>query len=80
MLKAPIKVGFAMEVNAKINHLIEWIVENSPEKEHPLSFSDFAQVREEFNKVACGLDSLKNEPEPSEGGAQYVSVTPAPWP
>ncbi len=80
MPKAPTKVSFAMEVNAKINNLIDWVIENSPEKEHPLSYSDFADVREQFNKVACGLDSLQNEPEPSEGGAQYVNVTPAPWP
>ena len=80
MSDIPTKTSFAMEVNAKINHLVDWVVENSPDKEHPLSYSDFAQVREEFNKIACGLGSSKNEPEPSEGGAQYVSVTPAPWP
>lgn len=78
--KAPTKVSFAMEANAKINRLIDWVIENSPDKEHPLAHSDFADVREQFYKIACGIDMLETEPEPSEGGAQYVNVTPAPWP
>ncbi len=80
MSQAPTKVSFAKEVNAKLDHLIDWVIENSPEKAHPLTYSDFAEVRDQLNKVTCGFDPLKNEPEPSEGGAQYVNVTPAPWP
>ncbi|MDO8344144.1 MAG: hypothetical protein Q7T48_13160 [Cellvibrio sp.] len=80
MSKAPEKVAFAMEVNSKLNGLIEWIIENTPNKEHTLHKDDFVDVQEEFRKIACGLDAQTLEPEPSEGGAQYVSVTPAPWP
>ncbi len=80
MTKAPEKLAFAMEVNSKINELIEWIIENTPNKEHPLHKEDFAEVHESFRKVACSIDAQKREPEPSEGGAQYVNVTPAPWP
>jgi hypothetical protein len=80
MPKAPEKLAFAMEVNSKINELIEWIIENTPNKEAPLHKEDFAEVHEDFRKIACGLDAQTLEPEPSEGGAQYVSVTPAPWP
>ncbi|HCS64297.1 MAG TPA: hypothetical protein DIW64_09570 [Cellvibrio sp.] len=80
MSKAPEKVAFAMEVNSKLNELIEWIIENTPNKKHTLHKDDFVEVQEEFRKIACGLDAQTLEPEPSEGGAQYVSVTPAPWP
>ncbi len=80
MSKAPEKVAFAMEVNSKLNTLIEWIIENTPNPENSLHKDDFLEVQEEFRKIACGLDAQTLEPEPSEGGAQYVSVTPAPWP
>jgi len=80
MPKAPEQVTFALEVTSKINELIVWIIDNSPNKELTLSGADFSEVREEFRKIACGIDSQKTEPEPSEGGAQYINVTPAPWP
>lgn len=80
MPKAPEKVAFALEVNSKINALIEWIIENNPNKETLLHKEDFAEAQEELRKIACGIDAQSTEPEPSEGGAQYVSVTPAPWP
>lgn len=80
MPKAPEKLAFAMEVNSKINELIEWIIENTPNKESPLHKENFAEVHEELRKIACGIDAQTLEPEPSEGGAQYISVTPAPWP
>lgn len=80
MPKASEKLSFAMAVNGKINELIAWVIENSPNKETPLSDADFAEVRENFRKVAYGINPQKTEPEPSEGGAQYVNVTPAPWP
>lgn len=80
MSKAPEKVAFAIEVNSKLNALIEWIIESTPNKEHTLHKDDFLDVQEEFRKIACGLDAQTLEPEPSEGGAQYLSVTAAPWP
>lgn len=80
MTKAPEKVAFAMEVNGKLNELIAWVIEHSPNKDDHLRNEDFADVCLSFRKIACGIDAQKTEPEPSEGGAQYVSVTPAPWP
>lgn len=80
MPKAPEKLAFALEVNSKINELIEWVIENTPNKESLLHKEDFLEVQENFRKIACGIDAQQVEPEPSEGGAQYVSVTPAPWP
>lgn len=80
MPKAPEKLAFALDVNNRINELIEWIIDNSPDKDLHLCKSDFAELREKFRKVACGIGAQKMEPEPSECGAQYVNVTPAPWP
>jgi hypothetical protein len=80
MTEAPEKVAFALEVNARFNELVTWVIEHSPNKDSHLCDEDFADVRERFRKIACGIDAQKMEPEPSEGGAQYVNVTPAPWP
>lgn len=80
MTKAPQQVAFALEVNSKLNLLIEWVIENNPNKEAPIFKDAFLAVQEEFRKIACGIDAQSTEPEPSEGGAQYVNVTPAPWP
>lgn len=80
MTKAPEEVAFAMEVNSRLNELITWVLENSPTKDEQLCSEDFAEVRDIFCKLACGIDAQKIEPEPSEGGAQYINVTPAPWP
>lgn len=80
MPEAPEKVAFALEVNSKLNALIEWVIENNPNIELAIHKGDFAAAQEEFRKIACGIDAQSTEPEPSEGGAQYVNVTPAPWP
>lgn len=80
MEQAPEKLAFAMEVNSKINELIEWVRENTPNKESPPEKDDFVEVQERFCKIACGIDAQSTEPEPEDGGAQYVNVTPAPWP
>lgn len=80
MTEAPEKVAFALEVNSRLNALIAWVIESSPNKDDHLCPADFTDVREIFCKIACGIDAQKVEPEPSEGGAQYINVTPAPWP
>lgn len=80
MTEAPDKVAFAMEVNSKFNELVAWVIEHSPDNKKHLNGEDFAELREGFCKISCGFDAQTLEPEPSEGGAQYVNVTPAPWP
>lgn len=80
MTQAPDKVAFAIEVNGKFNELVVWVLDHSPDRERHLSGEDFAELRESFRRIACGIDAQAMEPEPSEGGAQYVNVTPAPWP
>lgn len=73
--------NFQFELEHKLGELITWIIANSPEKSSPLTNTDFADVRSSLYKVlAISDDPFSREPEPSEGGAQYVSVTAAPWP
>ncbi len=78
--EAPQDLAFALAVNSKLNELIAWVVENSPAVDARPQAEDFAELRDKFRKLACGIDAQKMEPEPAEGGAQYVQVTPAPWP
>lgn len=80
MPEAPEKLAFVLELNAKLKELIEWTIDNRPNKDKPLHINDFAEVQEQFRDIACGIDELAMEPEPEDGGAQYVQVTPAPWP
>ena len=73
--------SFQFELERKLDELITWAIANSPEKSPSLSRGDFAEACNMFSRVCViGNDCLEREPEPSEGGAQYVNVTPAPWP
>ncbi|GGY70100.1 hypothetical protein GCM10011613_13130 [Cellvibrio zantedeschiae] len=73
---------FAREVQRRVDDLIAWIVENSPDKEHQLSISNFRDVRQTlFGLATNGSNVLQHiEPEPEQGGAQYINDNPAPWP
>ncbi|MES2935665.1 MAG: hypothetical protein V4805_19505 [Pseudomonadota bacterium] len=72
---------FMPELERQLDQLIAWAVANAPDKSNNLTKSDFAEVRETFCKIANGTDDLANQRrEPSQGGAQYINVTPAPWP
>lgn len=73
------KTAFALECEKRFDELTAWAVLNS-EKTHGLSASDFSDIREKFCRIATSNQTSPAEPEPSEGGAQYVNVTPAPWP
>lgn len=71
---------FARDVQRKVDDLIHWIVENSPNKT-ALSIADFRDARESICTIAGGEVNLQHiEPEPEEGGAQYINDNPAPWP
>ena len=74
------KTGFELACESKFDELVAWAVLHA-EKCHELSASDFDEVRKRFCHIAVnGSKAPEGEPEPSEGGAQYVNVTPAPWP
>jgi hypothetical protein len=75
------KSNFQFELERKLDDLIAWVIANTPEKSSPLTNTDFTEVRNNLYKVlAMSDDPFLREPEPSEGGAQYVNVTAAPWP
>jgi hypothetical protein len=72
---------FAREVQRKLDELIDWILENVPDKKHTLSCSDFLAARQSICSIASGKTDLNHiEPEPADGGAQYINDNPAPWP
>ena len=72
---------FCREFERKIDELIAWAVTNSPKSISPLFTHNFIGVREHVCKIAYGEgDTLYRELEPSEGGPQYISDNPAPWP
>jgi hypothetical protein len=73
------KTGFELECEKKFDALVAWAVLN-PDKTHGLAASDFSELRENFCRIATTIKASSAEPEPSEGGAQYVNVSPAPWP
>ncbi|KQW93332.1 hypothetical protein ASC94_11850 [Massilia sp. Root418] len=77
---------FINEVWQRFEEVQNWAIANWPDRDRPLSSSDFVETRKEI--LALGLTgdarlsqpSQAGEPEPEQGGAQYIEVTPAPWP
>lgn len=74
------KAIYAREIARRLDALIDWAIENAPVEEPALSSKDFYDVRKSFLIIASKGHPLYHEPEPAEGGAQYIPVTPAPWP
>ncbi|RYY03288.1 MAG: hypothetical protein EOO53_09050 [Gammaproteobacteria bacterium] len=75
------QLSYAQELEARIDSVVEWAIANQPHKIAQLSKDDFIEPRERFITIAKGGGSVPNqEPEPSEGGAQYINDNPAPWP
>jgi hypothetical protein len=71
---------YAREVTRQLDSLIAWAIDKAPVDDPPLSLNDFYEVRKNFLIIATKGHPLYHEPEPAEGGAQYINVTPAPWP
>lgn len=72
---------FINEVWRRFEEVQQWAIDNWPDRERPLSSSDFVEARKEILALGTRSSELKRqEAEPAEGGAQYVDVTPAPWP
>lgn len=73
--------AFINEVWRRFEEVQQWAIDNWPDRERPLSSSDFVEARKEILALGTMTSELnRQEPEPSDGGAQYVEVTPAPWP
>ena len=78
---------FIAELWRRFEALQEWAVSHWPDQQHPLSSADFVETRKEILSLRSPAGSLNQpvtrdgaEPAPEQGGAQYVDVTPAPWP
>ena len=76
---------FIAELWRRYEALQEWAVSHWPDQQHPLSSADFVETRKEILSLRSPAGSLsqpsqKDEAEPEQGGAQYLDVTPAPWP
>ncbi|HEV7816155.1 MAG TPA: hypothetical protein VGP06_13775 [Janthinobacterium sp.] len=72
---------FVHELERRFEEVQQWAIANWPDPEHPLSSSNFVEARKEI--LALGQMSSeinRHAPEPADGGPQYVSTTPAPWP
>lgn len=76
---------FIAELWRRFEALQEWAVSHWPDQHNPLSSADFVEARKEILSLRSPAGSL-NQPaqqhaaEPEQGGAQYLDVTPAPWP
>lgn len=72
---------FTGEFERRFHALIQWAVENWPDKNNPLDAADFAVANKEFTKIIAKTGHAGPLiPEPAQGGPQYVSVDPTPWP
>ena len=87
------KTEYCNELNRKLDEVIAWAVLNCPIAEKNLAYADFKNVISEFQKVATQEPTPKqtpgqtpsqgrnqSQPEPEEGGPQYLNDNPAPWP
>lgn len=79
--------AFVAELWRRFEGLQEWAVSHWPDQKNPLSSADFVEARKEILSLRSPAGSLNQpekqdaaEPQPEEGGAQYLDVTPAPWP
>ncbi|MES2257558.1 MAG: hypothetical protein V4724_03515 [Pseudomonadota bacterium] len=77
---------FISELWRRYEEVQAWAIANWPDPEHPLSSADFVEARKEILALGQADARAKRDAgapqgaEPEQGGAQYVDVTPAPWP
>lgn len=75
------QLSFEQEFSQRLDDLHNWARTNAPDNFSP----DFAQNLEELavklrNLVEHQGDIFTAQPEPEQGGPQYVNVKAAPWP
>jgi len=81
MIETNKELSYAQQLEQNLDSLIEWAIANQPHTVTKLSAEDFIEPRELFCTIAKGGGTLlQQEPEPAEGGAQYINDNPAPWP
>lgn len=81
MTDKPQAEQFAADLEQRFADLVQWTISNWPDHEHPLAAGDMEDVRRAVHAIAQRLRYPAGEAlAPSEGGAQFVNVSPAPWP
>ena len=72
---------FAADLEQRFQDLMQWTISNWPDQERPISVPDFEDAQRAVHAIAQRLRYPQGEAlAPSEGGAQFVNVAPAPWP
>ena len=75
------KEQFASDLEQCFQDLMQWAVTSWPDAERPISLVDFDDAQKAVHKIAQRVRHPGGEAlAPSEGGAQFVSVDPTPWP
>jgi hypothetical protein len=72
---------FAADLEQRFADLVQWAVSNWPDPDHPLAPADMDDARKAVHAIAQRLRFPAGEAlSPEEGGAQFVNISPAPWP
>ncbi|SMP68073.1 hypothetical protein [Noviherbaspirillum suwonense] len=75
------KEQFAADLEQRFKDVMQWAVTTWPDSEHPVSLADFGDVEKAVKAISQRFLHPSGEAlSPSEGGAQFVDVSPAPWP
>jgi hypothetical protein len=75
------KEQFASDLEQRFQDLMQWAVTSWPDAERPISLVDFDDAQKAVHKIVQRVRHPGGEAlAPSEGGAQFVSVAPTPWP
>jgi hypothetical protein len=72
---------FAADLEQRFQDLMQWTISNWPDLERPISVADFEDAQRAVHGITQRLRHPQGEAlAPSEGGAQFVNMAPAPWP
>ena len=72
---------FVNELERRFQEVQDWAIAHWPHADRPLTPANFVEARKEILAMGQMTSEInRREPEPADGGAQYVSTAPAPWP
>jgi len=74
---------FVNELERRFLEVQEWAISHWPDPAHPLTPANFVEARKEILALAQAGGVPVAAPggaEPADGGPQYESTAPAPWP
>lgn len=75
------QMSFEQEFSQRLDDLCAWAKASAPDNFSPDFGENLAELAGKLrNLVEHQGDIFKAQPEPEQGGPQYVNVTAAPWP